>query len=137
MKTNNIVRNYLIALLALLFVLLFAFGLAKEAYGSPTSLASNSLGVVISQENPNQYLMGSMASGEVDKEGEDRLMTVVVFKPTNTYALFTQTVVFCGNQAASFNGLRGVLVVTYSKVKHRTGCYQLYRVDSVKEKKLQ
>lgn len=97
--------------------------------------SSNSFGALIYQDNPNQYLMGSIAEGTVT-EYEKRIFTVIRFRPTNTYGLFTQDIPFCGNEASSFEGMSGVLVITFSKVMHNKYCYELYRVDKVMPKEL-
>ena len=95
----------------------------------------NSIGAVIYQDNPNAYLEGAITNAVIAKEG-DKLYTVIRFRPTNTYDLFTVDLAFCGNEASMFDGKTGVLVITYSKIMHQRDCYDLYRVDPVQDQYL-
>ena len=116
--------------LLMLAMYIFMWGLEDGNCATSAPLKDNAFGALIYQENPNDYLMGEIKSGQVVKRGDKRI-TVLEVLPTNTYGLFSQVVQFCGNQADMINGHRGVVVFTYSKVRHTMDCNDLYRVDDV------
>ena len=107
--------------------------LSSLCWGKAVTPKPNAFGAVIYRENPNQYLEGSIVSGDIHKDGK-RLFTTIRFSPAHTYSLFTDDVTFCGNQADMFDGMTGDIVVTYSKVMHQTWCFDLYSVHKVAEK---
>ena len=126
-------------LLLLGLVLLFV----PTGHGAITKLAGskNSIGYEPYYTNPYIYLYGSIASGQLFKDG-DRVFTVIVFQPSHTFQLYVEEVIFCGNASAAFNGEAGKpLVVTYERVAHTrtngTGCHVLESVDEVKSKEAQ
>jgi len=89
----------------------------------------NALGVVISNENPNVYLVGDIVKGEVDED------TKVVIHPFRTPMLHTQELLLCGDQAEPFNNMDGMLVITYERRSHKqSGCHMLVEVDRVEVK---
>ena len=103
--------------------------------------SKNSIGYEPYYTNPYIYLYGSIASGQLFKDG-DRVFTVIVFQPSHTFQLYVEEVLFCGNESAAFNGEAGKpLVVTYERVAHTrtngTGCHMLESVDEVKSKEAQ
>jgi len=112
-----------------LFVVLLLISVGHCATSAPPK--DSSLGALIYQDNPNQYLMGVIVKGDIVKDGK-RLITVLEIAPTNTYDLFSEVVPFCGNQAEMINGHRRVVVFTYSKIMHQKDCFDLYRVDDLK-----
>lgn len=75
----------------------------------------NNLGVIISNDNPNIYMFGLPVDGVVVECSKSAVCTNVSFRPYSTDMLHTESVLFCGNEAESFKGKRGVLVVTYRR----------------------
>jgi hypothetical protein len=110
------------------------FILSHHAHCDTTAKHSNSLGAVMYTENPIQYLEASVVGGDVHDDGKQQF-TTVRFQPTGTYVIFTQDFSFCGDEADTFNGKNGVVVVAFSKVQHHRDCYDLYSVHEVKEEK--
>ena len=104
--------------------------------------SKNSIGYEPYYTNPYQYMYGSAVAGQVLKDAKGRLFTTMVFQPSHTFQLYTEEVLFCGNQAEQFNGEAGrPLVITYERVAHQKvdgiGCHQLESVDEVKDKEAQ
>ena len=126
----NVVRIALI-----LFVLaVLTLGFVGFAHGAISKKHDNSLGVVQYQSNPFTYFEGSLVSGAtIDSAVNLR------FSPRQTYGLFTQDILFCDydNVAEKFAGKKGLVVLSYETVAHRTiqgvGCHDLRSVDEVKE----
>ena len=126
---KNFAHNHslgVVLMAALLFLAIAPF--SHCATSAPPR--DNAFGALIYQDNPNQYTMGQIKSGQVVKRGDKRI-TVLEVLPTNTYGLFSEVLQFCGNQADMINGHTGVVVFTYSKVRHTVDCNDLYRVDDV------
>ena|ERR1700674_4225229 len=93
----------------------------------------NSIGIPMYQDNPNQYLMGYVSAGILAHEN-GRDFTVLEVRPTNTYAMFSQSIAFCGyltQEQVDKISDRSVVVFTYSKVMHSRDCFDLFRVDKV------
>lgn len=132
-KWKDVTRTIGIIAVLWAFMSLIVLATVTSAHCSTTE-HKNSLGVPMYQENPNQYLEGSFVNGSIHTDGK-REFTTVRFAPTNTYGLFVQEVTFCGDKSDLFNGKRGTLVLTYSRVMHQTWCYDLYSVHEVKEEK--
>jgi hypothetical protein len=102
---------------------------AALAHGSVThKREGNAFGAVIYQDNPNEYLMGQIIRGKLAISGKT-IITVLNVAPTNTYGLFFQTVQFCGDVTDELE--EGVVVFTYSRVRHTMDCNELFRIDSV------
>ena len=127
-------------LLLLGLILLFV----ATGHGAITKQAGskNSIGYEPYYTNPYQYMYGSAVAGQVLKDAKGRLFTTMVFQPSHTFQLYTEEVLFCGNQAEQFNGEAGrPLVITYERVAHQKvdgiGCHQLESVDEVKDKEAQ
>lgn len=135
MGINTRLKIYGIGAIVWVIVLIIAV-FSGLAHGSTSLKHSNSLGALIYQYNPNQYLMGLITSGTVT-EYNKKLYTVIRFRPTNTYGLFSQDFAYCGNVASMFEGMTGVIVVTFSKTMHSRDCYDLYRVDKVASKEIE
>lgn len=132
-------RRVAAAIALILFVLaVLTIGLTGFAHGAVSKKHDNSLGVVQYQNNPFTYFEGSLVSGAtIDSAVNLR------FSPRQTYGLFTQDILFCDydNVAEKFAGKKGLVVLSYETVAHRTiqgiGCHSLRSVDEVKEDKLQ
>lgn len=116
--------------------LLLALILWASVLNAAVSKHTNSLGVLQYTENPYSYMYGSVAGGSL-LNIEGKKFTSVSFQPSHTYGLFTEQVLFCGDESAAF--LKGPIVVTYEKVAHTAvagiGCHNLLSVDQVMGKK--
>jgi hypothetical protein len=123
-------------ILAIMFGLMLSFFVAL-AHGT-TSGRRNTFGAVIFDHNPNQYMYGSIAGGNVIGDNEDHLFTNVRFQPSHTFMLYNETILFCGNQADKFANMGGPIVVTYRSVSHQMykgiACHDLISVDRVESK---
>jgi len=123
-KTSNVPYFFMV-----FFVLLI---LSHHAHCTTTATKhTNTLGTLQYTENPLQYLEASVVGGDVHNNGKQEF-TTVRFQPTGTYVLFTQDFSFCGDEADTFNGKNGVVVVAFSKVQHHRDCFDLYSVHEVK-----
>jgi len=119
----------LIALGFLLFVL-FAIGMGHAA---TTSKHKNDLGAVISDDNPNIYLLGAVAHGTVFECAKNEVCTNVIVRPYNTDLLHTESLLFCGNEVGEFKGKTDhAVVITFDRVAHRSyggvACHDLRSV---------
>lgn len=129
----------------LAIVLVVILGLTLSAYAAPAigrKPRPNSLGVEQTLSNQNIYLYGSVnchgsACGIVERG--KRLATNVTFNPAHAPFFLTESVLFCGNESKSFEGLSGPLVITYERVAHEMldgiACHDLVSVDKVEAKK--
>jgi hypothetical protein len=119
-------------LVALLIGLLVATG-----HCEPTSISSEALGINMLYSNPNVYILASVSKGNVIQDDQGQFFTNIIFQPYNTYSLFTESVLFCGDVSDDFNK-KGALIVTYERVAHhrnkRVGCHELRSVFQVKSK---
>jgi hypothetical protein len=85
------------------------------------------------QDNPYQYLYGIVVKAEVFRLG-DQLFTNLEVKPVQTYLVFSQSVTFCGNQEGKLDfAASQAVVMVYSRVMHRRGCFDLLRIDVVEK----
>jgi len=129
---REIVKTATFSLIGLLLVVL-AFATAAHCR---TANQQNSFGAVISDDNPNIYMFGSVVGGAVVQCGKG-YCTNVTFNPHLTSTLHTESVLFCGDAADTFNGLRGPLVVTYRRQASRQingiGCHNLETVYAIQE----
>lgn len=85
-----------------------------NAQASVSHKHQNSLGAVISDDNPYVYLMGLPVDGKVFEDNH-RIYTNIAVRPFGTDMLHTEQVLFCGNETESFNGMTGVLVIAYRR----------------------
>lgn len=126
----------LFLLAVLLTVLALAFS-AHCATGAPRH--DNSLGVVQYVDNPNTYLFGVIVNLSENPNrvitDRRRFATILTFQPYNTFNLFTESVMFCGNLAPAFAPVRGPIVVTYKTVAHQmvngVACHEFVDVFTV------
>lgn len=133
MKLFRGIGTFLV-LLALLILLLAALAIPGRAAVSKKH--DNSLGAVIEYTNPNLYLLGSVADGAVFKDEKGRQLTSVRFQPYETFGLYSESVLFCGDVSRMFT--RGALAVTYRRVAHTmsggVACHDLIAVDKLAAK---
>lgn len=132
-------RRVAAAIALILFVLaVLTIGLTGFAHGAVSKKHDNSLGVVQYQTNPFTYVEGSISNVSLVGTGVNLRL-----QPRDVYSLFTQEILLCDydNVAEKFAGKRGLMVLTYETVAHRSiegiGCHNLRSVDEVKEEKLQ
>ena len=94
----------------------------------------NATGAVIEYSNPNSYLYGSVIDGNMLHD-EHGAYTNVRFSPFHTFALYDETILFCGDQAAKF--FEGPMVVTYrtraSRMHEGVACHDLISVNRVED----
>ncbi len=127
-------RRVAAAIALVLFLLSVMLALTSFAHGTISKKHDNSIGVVQYQSNPYTYFEGSLVSGAIIEPGVN-----LRFSPRQTYGLFTQDILFCDydNVAEKFAGKKGLVVLSYETVAHRTiqgvGCHDLRSVDEVKE----
>jgi hypothetical protein len=118
---------------AILFLIIAAV-LIATGHASTTKARPNSLGVLETYQNPNQYLLALPVDGQI-LEGQ---YTNIRFQPFATAALYDETLLFCGNVAYMFDGKRGPVVVTYRKQASRlykgVACHDLIAVFEVPTK---
>jgi hypothetical protein len=122
------ISAYAIIVLALLFM----FGVCVSiAHGEATNPRPNSLGVSETYQNPNTYLFGLPIEGTV----LDEQYTRVIFKPYAAPALYTTTILFCGNALNSFTNKPMVIVFrTQASGKYQgVGCHELVGAFEVTE----
>ena len=129
-------KSALRTFLCVLFGLLVTLLLVADVHCSTSTSSHNSLGALTYNDNPNRYIEGAVIAESIHEDNK-RVFTTLRVQPTHTYGLFTEELTFCGDQAEMFNGVRGPVVITFSKTMHHTWCYDLYSVHQVAEKKLQ
>jgi hypothetical protein len=136
---KKMVAGIILMLLGLLMVLA---GLSLDVHGATTK-HQNSLGAVISDINPVISLVGSEVDGQFLQASDGRMGTLVRIHPKATYALFDQSVLFCGDEAdrlAEPTGalLKGWYAFTYKRQAARLidgiACYSLVSVDKLEQK---
>lgn len=128
-------KVYAFITLALLFLAFVAFAITFGHAATTGKNRANSLGVIIPDDNQNIYMFGMPVDGKVFECAKDEICTNVAFRPYNTDMLHTESVLFCGNEEASFKGKKGALVVTYRRQGSRNyggvSCHDLTSVFEV------
>lgn len=123
--------------LVLIFLAFVAFAISF-GHASNTSKNHKALGLEQMEINPNSYLLASVADVTVISGEKDDLYTNVRFSPYGTALFYDETVLFCGNETASFEGKRRALVVVYRRVATHTfkgiACHDLTNVFEVEGK---
>jgi hypothetical protein len=132
-------RRVAAAIALILFLLsVVLIGFSGFAYGAVGKKHGNSLGVIQYETNPFTYVEGSLSNVSLVGTGVNLRL-----QPRGVYSLFTQEILFCDydNVAEKFAGKRGLMVLTYETVAHRSiegiGCHDLRSVDEVKEERPQ
>jgi hypothetical protein len=124
-KIQNLITISFLALMLLLGV--------AAAIASPSQPnRQNSFGVSEIYQNPNTYLLALPIAGQV----LDERFTNIRFQPYAAAVLYDESILFCGDVTDKFNGMTGVLVVTYrtqaSGKYQGVGCHELLSVFQVK-----
>jgi hypothetical protein len=118
----------------LCFILWLCLGTANGEF-CPTKKHGNSLGAVISYDNPLTYKEGSVSAATYVKDNA----LVVRIQPRGTFSLFTEDILFCPGAADKFSTKHNPLVLVYETQAHRVvdglGCHELKFVDEIKNQK--
>ena len=132
-------RNTSLVILSILLGLLLALCVV-DAQASVSHKHQNGLGVVISDDNPYIYLMGLPVDSKVFEDNH-RIYTNIAVRPYGTDMLHTEQLLLCGNETVSFDGMTGVLVITYRREASYSaggvGCHDLLKVFQVELPKLE
>lgn len=118
--------------LMLLFVLITGsyslFGAAAIPNNRP-----NSIGITESYSNPNTYVMGVPLEATPLDGGKYFSIRI---SPYNTYSLYDESYVFCGDVLPKFEGKNGVIVLTFETRAHTMykglACHELVSVFEVR-----
>ncbi len=131
-----------IVLLSVLAALMISCGAALCRADAPETHPTP-LGVLVDHSNPNVSLVGSIVAGQMVADADGREGTEVRVHPRGMYALFDETVVFCGDQRDKLTTpdgytIVGNLVFTYRRAASRlingVPCFTLRSVDKIEEK---
>ena len=107
------------------------------AVASPKQPRPNTFGSIIAGDNPNIYLLASLACGTENscgymKDDKGRIYTNLRFHPYNTPMLYDESVLFCGDVGDAFREKPNVFVVTYRRQAtlnyQGIGCHELTSV---------
>jgi len=125
--------NKVVALIVsvfLAFMLLFAV-LIATGHAMPTKDRPNSIGADVIYTNPYSYRLVLPIDGQV-WEGK---YTSIRFWPYGTPELYDESLLFCGDVSSTFNGRKGVLVLTFrtqaSHLYKGVACHELISVFEV------
>jgi hypothetical protein len=135
---------YWIGLVIIALAIAF-FILAVSSLGNATTTKprENGLGVVISNIDPNDALVGSIVSGELHQDKDGRLGTSIRVHPKATYAMFDEAILFCGDESGALSLpdgtiLKGNYAFTYRRAASRVidgvSCHALISVDKLEVK---
>lgn len=123
-----------LAIMLLILILLMSLGLCVAIADAAASVPRpNILGVTEVMANPNTYLLAVPIEATALEGGK---YYTIRFAPYNTYSLFDESVLFCGDVIPQFKGKNGVLVLTFttraSTMFKGVGCHELISVFEVK-----
>ena len=128
-----------IVLLIIFFVCMTILG-----HATTTKPRENSLGVVISDVDPNTAIVGSILEGTINTDKDGRMGISVRIHPKASYTLFDESLMFCGDESdrlSDENGniLNGNYAFTYHRAASRlilgVPCHALVSVDKIVETK--
>jgi hypothetical protein len=141
---ETVERIGFLALLALILLLLLHIGaLLTHASAATVATQRNSLGAVISDINPNMYVLGRVVRGSLHEcDKEEWCTTVEIVEYKSALLLPPPTMTFCGDEVKPINEAtnKGVWVIfTYrrqgTRIYSGIVCHDLVNVISVKEVK--
>lgn len=124
---NKIVAFFTFALLVSMILLISTLGRCAT-----TSVKNrvNSLGVEQSYQNQMVYMVGSPRAVNLFEE-KNRYFTNVTFRPFGSTLIYTESILFCGNDVESFGDSR-MRIVAYRRAAERmyqgVACHSIYRV---------
>lgn len=110
--------------LALLIALMLLAG-AELCHGAVAQYKPNSLGVLISTENPNESVVGEIVAGESHEYGDGRMAVNLRIHPFKTYRLFDVSVLLCGREtiAGPEDVIRQMTIQDDDRVYFYSGVY--------------
>lgn len=119
-----------------LVAFLLVFVLLGHGHCSTTKPThSNGFGAVIEYSNPYIYNMGAIVDGAIIAHGR---ATNIRFQPYGTFELYTEEILFCGNQAAALQHATGPIVLTYKRAARAmiegVGCHDLAGVAHIQSR---
>ena len=120
-----------VALVAIVFLT------ATYAHCAVSKKHDNSLGFVQYDSNPLMYMAGSLAESDGAVSNVDGNLNLRIL-PLGTYALFDESLLFCGVPMDKFVGITSPFVLIYERKAHTSvrglGCHVLVDVRSLKPK---
>lgn len=128
---------------AFAIVFLLVFGVALQSGHCATSAPhrhDNGLGPVIEYTNPYTYMFGAIVNvpenpNRVFQDDKGKIATIITIQPAYAFELYTDELVFCGNEAAALKGMTGPIVLAYKTVAHKlvggVACHELQGVYHV------
>lgn len=137
-KNNNFFKAFIWAGIgAILLAMALMGGSLAHGMTSGPRRTDNSLGVLISEDNPFTYNMGIVAHGEIITDAKGREYTAIRFAPYGVPVLMFQDILLCDNQADSLMEHKlKVVVLTYERRAHTmangVGCHELMDINEVK-----
>lgn len=127
MKRGYIGR-FVLAVIVMLVYLLF---MVAKGHSTPADAKKSPKFPFAYQDNPYQYLYGSVAEVSIFTNN-GKTYTNFMVHPVNTYLLFSQSVTFCGDHRDKLNfKTSDVVVFIYSRTMHYRYCYDLTRIDVI------
>lgn len=128
-------KVYAFITLALFFLAFVAFAISFGRAATTGKNRANSLGVTEVYTNPNVYMFGVLTDGTIIGGDHDDIYTNVRFQPYATMGLYDESILLCGNEAESFKGKHGPLLMTYHRIASRAfkgiACHDLVSVFEV------
>lgn len=121
--------------IVLCFILWLCVGTIVGEFTPQPKKHDNSLGAVISYDNPLTYKEGSVSAATYVKDNA----LVVRIQPRGTFSLFTEDILLCPGAADKLSTKHNPLVLVYETQAHRVvegvGCHELKFVDEIKTEK--
>ena len=131
-------------MLAMLLAMMLTCG-AQLSRGATQTHEVASLGITLNDIDPDQTMTGSLVAGEIVADSDGRLGTEIEVHPMFRYALYNETVTFCGNESQKLTVegttrfLPGNLLFIYRRAASRlingVPCFQLRGVYRIVEPK--
>lgn len=120
--------------LAVLCALVFSVTLLAGTPTAKPQVAADTIPAIAGyKQNPYQYRYGNVQDAKIFQY-HGHYLTNLMFKPAGTYLLFSESITFCGNQGTKLDFTKNdIVVLIYSRVMHRTDCYDLLRIDIVEK----
>ena len=134
----------IIIIILLAFIAAMMLTCGAQLSHATTTQRTNAFGAVIGNIDPNMSLLGSIVSGQLVADQDGRNATAIRIHPKGMYALFDESIAFCGDQTDKLstpmgNILQGDLVFTYRRQASRlvdgVPCFELRSVYPIQEKK--
>jgi len=123
--------KYWIITIVIILCINIIVGRERGLYATTAQPRPNSLGVYETYQNPYSYLLALPVDGQIF----DGKYTNIKFQPYAAAALFTPTILFCGDVTGYFNGKHGPVVIVYrtqsSAMYRGIGCHDLMGVFMV------